>query len=103
MVIRIDNSQRLIRLTLTFVLACYFYVYVSARTVLTSFQRAETLLHRKKKGKMDKNRPVSNEVPAGPDDPNQAKEPVTEAERLLMQRYLFYDILLQTRFYTAME
>lgn len=43
------------------------------------------LYSRKKKGKGDKNRPVSNEVPAG-DDQTPVKETISEAERLLMQR-----------------
>lgn len=46
------------------------------------------LFCRKKKGKGgDKNRPISNEVPtAASEEQTPAKEPVTEADRLLMQR-----------------
>lgn len=45
------------------------------------------MLHcRKKKVKGDKNRPISNEVPAAAEDQAPTKEPITEAERLLMQR-----------------
>lgn len=36
--------------------------------------------------KGDKNRPISNEVPAAAEDQAPTKEPITEAERLLMQR-----------------
>ena len=43
------------------------------------------VVYRKKKGK-DKNRPISNEVPVVADEQAPVKEPISEAERLLMQR-----------------
>lgn len=41
---------------------------------------------RKKKGKGDKNRPISNEAGAASEDQQPVKEQLSESERLLMQR-----------------
>lgn len=43
---------------------------------------------RKKKGKSDKNRPISNEAAAPAEEQQPVKEQLSEAERLLMQRWL---------------
>lgn len=56
----------------------------------------DLLFFRKKgKGKGDKNRPVSNEGVLPPDEQQPAKEPLSESERLLMQRFKTFEVSLK--------